>query len=130
MISWQELSKYNNDNPPTSNLGRTNDVENQYTIFKTSFVKKKISISDYIYTKYFSGTNKRYIIVPNHFPYKLEQNITHNLLWINPKITFNKSEIIGIINRNFDTNNIIYFENITEYKSVKEIRHIHIFVKN
>ena len=41
MISWQELSKYNNDNPPTSNLGKTNDVENQYTIFILRAMKKK-----------------------------------------------------------------------------------------
>ena len=130
MIGWKELSKYNFHNPPITAIGRDSDVESKYSQFKKNLKSKNIKVSDYLYNEYFKDTNKRYLIKPNNFPYSLSQNISHLLLWINPKATLTNNEIIAIIKNNFQNREIVYFENITENKSIKEIRHIHILIKN
>tara|TARA_Y100000389_G_scaffold89377_1_gene85856 strand:- start:212 stop:604 length:393 start_codon:yes stop_codon:yes gene_type:complete len=130
MIGWKELSKYNFNNPPTIHIGRDSDIESTYSLFIKNLKSKNIKVSDYLYNEYFKGTNKKYIIKPNNFPYKFSENISHLLLWINPKATLTNNEVIAIIKNNFQNKNIVYFENIAKNKSVKEIRHIHILVKN
>ena len=79
--------------------------------------------------------------VENTFPYYCEENIQHYLIWFNPKYnnllpdTLNSSKFDNLVrkevNKNIEyENQYIYFENYNELKSVRSIRHIHIFIKS
>ena len=69
--------------------------------------------------------------VKNRFPYNVNNKIKHYLLFINPlvKINFKYYDIYDIIRLFYVKRKpIIIFENEMEYRSIKDIRHYHIFI--
>ena len=127
--------------------GCTQNIVTTYLLFKefpSIEDAKPQKIDEYIKTKYFSNQNenKKLICVPNAFPYNCEPHIKHYLIWVNPKFnmyfpdTLNYSKFDPMVTKEVhnkfgtDVNEFIFFENIMELKSVKTIRHLHIFIKH
>ena len=142
-LTWMGIKKYDK-NPPKVGLTRTVDMEAKYEDHKTNIAQMSQKIDEYINTKYFSNENENKIcvFVANSFPYNCESNIKHYLIWVNPKFnmffpdTLNCSKFDPMVKKEvhetFGKNNseYIFFENIMELKSVKTIRHLHIFIKS
>lgn len=142
-VSWEELKTYN-QSPPTSVLPRSLEVVKSYKKHKQIVKKEYKSINDYLITKLFTkkGTKHMYKIVPNDFPYTLEDNIEHLVCWFNPSYFDNTNPSLNSVPNQVNTIlklyrpnlelgiNCIYFENDLINRSVPGIRHIHIFIKN
>lgn len=141
-LSWKEVIQYNK-NPPRVALARKPEIDEKYETHKAHISKNNIKIDEYINSKYFSGDNENKIcyFVENSFPYNCDTNIQHYLIWFNPKFnnmlpeTLNSSKFDNLVKKEVNKNigfenQYIYFENINELKSVRSIRHIHIFIKS
>ena len=72
--------------------------------------------------------NLRYKITINRFPYDLEKNISHHILWIFPNHIILKKDIENIINTFFGYKKFICYKNKIEVRSIKTIEHYHIFI--
>ena len=118
MLTWDYLKQYNHEHK----LYRTPEVECIYTEHVKSLNGQ---VHEYIMNNIIKSN--KYIIVDNTFPYDLEENIEHNLLWVNPETVLSESDVEDIINEVYSDN--IYFRNIPKNQSVKGIVHYHIFTK-
>ena len=146
-ITWDFISKYSWDNPPKLPLHRKKKVEENYQKYLSNLCHLKISIYDILMGELFSNQNaeKAWVIRSNKFPYFMEKNIKHDIIWINPKyqgIDYpDKEEIKKIIQSNWDCecdcdsdsdtldNNMVYFQNVKKNQSIKNIPHIHVFTR-
>lgn len=149
LTKWEELKSYN-CNPPIRVLERTGEIQARYEKHILDLDNKNVLVSDYIKNKYFPDNEKakKCEISLNEFPYDVEDNIYHLLLWFNP-LCFNNDENLNdnkynklivsqiekalkdkLIPYNNDSKyEFIYFENHNFNRSIKAIRHIHIFIK-
>jgi hypothetical protein len=126
--NWDFIKQFHK-NSPSIQINRSKGIENKYLEHKLLLIKNKISIHDYIIKKYFED-DCEYKFVNNEFPYHVENNIEHKLLWFNPNINYiiDEKYINTLLNKLLFDKNYIYFENIDSNKSIKSIRHIHVFV--
>lgn len=135
-INWNYVKSFHM-NPPLSinEFQRSEEIEKKYQQHKTFLNSKGIKLEDYILSTYFkdiSTIEKGWVIVPNNFPYNLDKEIEHLLIWIHPKKSFTESEIIKHIEKYMKENNYqdyVYFTHYKNIRSVHEINHYHIFVK-
>lgn len=141
-LRWKDICQYDKC-PPKVGLNRTIEIEEKYEKHKECLSASNIKIDEYINKKYFSGQNenKMFHFVCNTFPYNCTENIKHYLIWVNPKYnkffpdSLNYSKFDPLVKKEVshtfdDKSEFIFFENIMELKSVKSIRHIHIFIKS
>ena len=126
--SWDFISQFSLKNPPTIQLGRKQSVQDSYSKKKKylQFINK--NIHDHLMESLFSD-NKEYRYLKNDYPYNLEDNIQHNVLWINPAYNekYNEEYIIHLLN-SFDTEYIV-FRNNPSNMSIPSIIHYHVFTK-
>lgn len=130
VYSWIFLKQFHK-NPPYQNILRKPEIEKEYLLHKKKLKEKNVNIENYLVEKLFKN-NIKYVITCNEFPYNLEKNIDHKLLWINPKYNdlFDDNFINNIIELRMKGKLYIYFENIDSKKSIKSIKHFHIFINN
>ena len=64
----------------------------------------------------------------NDFPYAIEDNVEHYLIWSLTKMT-NKKEIIKFIEENVGDKQYVWTVNPHFLQSIPEIFHVHVFVK-
>lgn len=128
--SWDFIKQFHNKSP-LINIKRKKEIEEKYLIHKNKLKDKNINIEDYLDNLLFKNDFK-YIITENDFPYNLKNGIEHKLLWINPNYNnlFNDKLINKIISMLMIGKTYIYFENIDNNKSIKSIKHYHIFINN
>lgn len=126
---WNFIKQFHK-NSPLITIGRTKNIENKYLEHKLELKNKNINLDNYITSKYFKD-NQKYVFVENQFPYNVDKNITHYLLWFNPNNNnygITEKEIEEILNEILVGKTYIYFENMEHNKSIKSIKHIHVFV--
>ena len=121
-ISWKYLKQFH-FNSPNILLPRKEKVQKKYDIHKE---KIGMSIDNYILDTILH--NLRYKITINRFPYDLEKNISHHILWISPNYIIVKKDIENIINTFFGYKKFICYKNKIEARSIKTIEHYHIFI--
>ena len=119
MLSIQDLQLYSKENPPIKTLGRKKEVLDSYLKFNSTPENKN---------NFISNVNKnllqnKYYLHLNDFPYNVEENIEHWLLWWN-----NNLDIDEIIIKKFGNKVITYWVNFPENNSISDIKHAHIFV--
>ena len=142
IISWDFIRQLSFHNPPKIVLERSPEVQRKYLTHGLNLKQRGISVSHYLKSKFFPGENNDtpYLIVPNTYPYNMEDGIHHFLIWFNPDTEFRfwiqdfqkVREIIADYcaqgNIEMDTE-CVYFQNLESMRSVKAIPHIHIFWK-
>jgi len=126
-ITWKYLQNFH-FNPPSCILPRTKKIQEDYDNHKNKLKKANITIDKYI-LKTILKNNLKYKITKNRFPYDLDENIKHYLLWISPDIQISQIKVINIIKKYFPNNQLVCYQNEMFAKSVKTIDHYHIFIK-
>ena len=113
---------------------RNKDIQKKYDEFKKFITENKIDINDYIYKKYLGEIKINF--TENNFPYDIEENCQHYVIWFDSKyyseLKLKDSEekiIEKIVRTKFKDNQYIYFENVSNNKSVPNIVHYHVFIK-
>ena len=81
------------------------------------------------------GNGEKFVLLPNDFPYHLEEGVKHYVLWINPNTILPVKKALFIIDElliNLGYRNPckrIFFKNSQSIKSIRDIDHIHVFVQ-
>ena len=121
MASWQYLQKYNLSKV-IDKFPRKTEIEEKYMNDMTkqqklNYIKQKLKTDDYY-------------LIPNDYPYDLSEDIKHYVFWC--KETYSLEDVLKIALLYFKktSNEIIVFVNDITNKSVLDINHYHIFVKN
>ena len=76
-----------------------------------------------------------FAFLPNDFPYHLERNVKHFVLWINPAITLRTRNADFVIDNHLIAMGYrnpcrrVFYKNSKSIKSIKDIDHIHVFVE-
>ena len=134
MFPWEKLLTHHR-NPPDMPIFRNEKVQKEYDEFKKFIVENNIDINEYIYKKFLGELKMNFI--ENTFPYDVEDNCKHFVIWFDTKYYANlklkeDEEIIidKIVRNKFKDNQYVYFENVSNNKSVPDIKHFHVFIKN
>jgi hypothetical protein len=128
-MDWDRLKLYHGCTIVDDIFCRTPIVDKMYKEHS-----KDKNLNEYIYKMHIHSN--LFILLPNIFPYDLKDNIRHYVLWFNPKYYMNRENIIldklylnNIVRQRFPNNDYVYIVNSDKYKSVKEIYHIHVFIR-
>jgi hypothetical protein len=113
------LRQFTFENPPTKQLFRRPVIQNLYDQFS-----KTKGPETFIQGLKSRLETEKYILIENMFPYDLQPPIQHSCIWYNGELT--KQEVEAIIKEK-EIDYITFFENPTDLKSVKEIKHYHLF---
>ena len=122
-MEWDELLRYH-QSPPVCSLGRKPEVQALYDAHRAKH-KSATGISEHI-RKTILTPGKAWALVPNTFPYNVASNIEHMLLWTSGTTPCSDPDAIL---RSCGLTEYTYFENSPCNRSVKDIRHLHVFVK-
>ncbi|CAH6420488.1 Domain of unknown function (DUF3605)-containing protein [uncultured virus] len=125
-------------------LTRNPDQVNIYESFQKEILTTWVSMNDYIKSRYLSAyerinmDGKKYSVFPNHnssyviaynrFPYYIEDNLKHMVLWATEALSEKEVEEILASHFGKDKGNRYWFEQPVEQKSIKGVWHVHIFV--
>lgn len=131
---FDDITKYNWNNPPNKSITRRPDIEFFYKNHIKSLEKKNIETKEYIINKFFKNNDTQFVLTINEFPYWV-QDATHWLLWFNPNNYKNKNVNIkeiteNLVKKNFPNKEVVMYENLNSNKTIKNIKHSHIFIKN
>lgn len=126
MLSWGKLKLYHRQ-PQDGILKRSRQMEEAYIKYKNELEERGIKIHEHLHNLYFKDCD--FFLQKNRFPYDLEEGISHYLFWIKPPFSPSDAFLDKIIRDSFPNQDIIYFENSYQNRSVKNIKHLHIFVK-
>lgn len=123
-------------------LERNDKVNEEYKEFYSMIEEyannKSIDTDEALYryiTKLYFPEDEIVTLAQNRFPYDVESNVIHMVLWINPKydkIPKNDLEYIRkLINLMLKEDNTVFtfYENSKKLRSVIKIKHFHVFVK-
>ena len=131
---FSDITKYNWNYPPNKSINRRPDIEFYYKNHIKSLDLKQIKLKDYIIDKFFKNDSIEYQLTINEFPYWV-QDATHWLVWFNPNNDFydkiNVKDITEkLVKIHFPNKQVVMYENIDSNKTIKDIKHSHIFIKN
>lgn len=116
-MDWNFIKQYHL-NPPIFDMKRKDNIQQKYIEYKKTF-----NINDF--KKNLFKNNCNWIVRKNDFPYEFKDNTKHYLIWFKEDKFLNYN-IINFLFRDYE---FVCFENINKYKSITEIRHIHIFIR-
>ena len=121
-LSWNYLKQFH-FNPPNMLFPREEKIQEKYNKHKEDI---GISIDKYVIDTILK--KDKYRITTNLFPYKLDNNIGHYLLWISPDYKLLKNEVEDIIKKKFKNKKFICYKNKLEVRSIKTVEHYQIFI--
>jgi hypothetical protein len=135
-LSWSELTKYNN-NAPLNVLERDPAIQKKYDDHQRSLKDSGSSVDGHILSLLGSQYNRSlcrgrddYVyatLMKNDFPYYLEGNISHYLLWTSEEVNYEAaSKIMKTMSRD-DKADVIMFANNKDNRSIKIVPHYHVF---
>lgn len=131
-MNWSTIKRFHLNAPKKNLFFRTHDIQAKYEQHKNTLKERNILIDMYIKEKYLKNRLK-WIITDNKFPYHIDSNIKHKILWLDPSINLNSEIVQKIIDRyvnSYKFKYYIYFQNHIDCRSVPGIVHYHIFVTN
>jgi len=119
-------------NPPGPNIfTRAAHVQRAYDHYRLDVAAKKYpSLRHKIFH---TAPMTPYVLRPNDFPYNVEPDVEHKVLWLNPTLfipyTFDPSEplIEQILESEFQNRPFVFFRNTKEVSSVFDMIHYQVF---
>ena len=118
-MDFCQIQKFHK-NPPTIQLKRTPYMEKKYQNSKRTTENYEKNL----YHRVFPDPNLDWSILPNEFPYHFTDKTKHYIIWYKGDILSSYFESA------LDSMGAVYFENLDSNKSIKSIRHIHVFINN
>ena len=122
-MDWKTLNAFDF----SKKIYRKPEVQKKYE----GEMNKYLNYEKYILNKFLN--NKLYNLQPNTYPYDLQPNIKHCVLWLNPiinkDILYKKKFIEGILKSYIPNKEFIFYMNSQKNKSIKQIPHYHVFIK-
>lgn len=142
-----QLDKIRNETERSNgSIPRSVEIESAYMSMRESVLKRFVTMEDFIkaklfnmetytdgFCKYYIPENSisdiKYVLAPNEYPYDVAKDIKHYVLWSITSLT--REFIDDILLKTFPyCKDMFWFEQTKEQKSIKEIWHVHVFVKN
>ena len=113
-ITWEQLLEYHLSKPDKSLL-RTKEIQSKYDKYTDILKLNGMSINKYIISVLFSEDNcdKKFLITKNKFPYNLDKDITHLLIWINPLNKIGQDEVLAYITEHCGKDSFGFNRNVT-----------------
>ena len=159
-LNWDYIEKLD-DNPPPKALPRALKTQKRYGGYLAALKRKGTTIEEDIMSRIINNhQDQQFIVTKNDFPYSVDKDIAHLVLWVNPLFASpNKSEkdtelaarefIMSLISHEYTINEVnknntinevdnnkiplkVYsmFENNPKNRSVNNVRHFQLFIKN
>lgn len=103
---------------------RKKSIQKQYDLYKKEYNVYESIMRNFEF--------RDWILKKNMFPYDLEKNIQHYVLWIHPNITLSEElveKILTIEGMKMGYEEMVYFENEKRHQSVPTIPHIQVFYR-
>ena len=117
-MDWSYIQQFHK-NPPILGFKRSYELE---FIYQNNLKSNKNYEID-LYNRIFGNTDRSWVIMKNEYPYNFIDNTLHYVVWFKNGI---KDEILY----HLEKLGCIYYENIDSKKTIKSIRHIHLFVNS
>ena len=119
-MDWNFIKQFHR-NPPTIVLKRDLMIEEQY---QSDLKKKSKNYEDHLYNRIFGKVERNWELTPNEYPYDFTDKTEHYLIWFKGDVDYH------LLESSFINVECAYFENLDSNKSIKSIRHIHLFIPN
>ena len=119
-MDWNFIKQFHR-NPPNIVLKRECIVEEQY---QSDLKKCSKNYEDDLYNRIFGKVDRNWELTTNEYPYHFKDGTVHYLIWFKGDVDYSllESALINV--------ECAYFENLASKKSIKSIRHIHLFIPN
>ena len=117
-MDYKYISQFHK-NPPNIRIFREQSIQQKYE----KFLRNNPNHISILKNSLFEG-NVNWIITPNKFPYHFTDDTEHLIIWFKDKVNY---KLIDFLFRDED---VVFFENRPNNKSIAEIPHAHIFKKN
>jgi len=125
-MQWNNLKKFHLYNSSYA-FERTDEVNKNYSEYKSRLSKEGVSVADDIKSRFIK---ERIVVRKNDFPYNLSFEITHLVAWTFEDVLL--EEVIEELKKlgMIEIEDFIAFQNSPDLRTVQDIKHYHIFVKN
>ena len=148
--SWKYLTEHIKNGKTIITFDRYSDYTQKYDAHREKLTKRYEKLSDYIKIKYMnwkkikkedafkiyavkkSRNSLSYVIIENIFPYNIESNIGHYVLFSENELQSNdiNTKINNFIHEKFKKEKqYLWFVNSKENQSIDDLWHCHIFIK-
>lgn len=121
---WSDLRKYHLNAPPPHLLSRKSAIQQLYD-------QQRLVTPNYsalLKQRLFPQESTDVVVTTNDFPYDLEDNITHLVVWYRSN-NFDELRLIQILEE-LGIKDYIIFTNTLAGKSIKDIDHTHLFLRD
>lgn len=127
MWTWDRLKEYDGKVADIQ-FTRHADVQKRYVAHKERLkTKSGVSFDAVLRGMLFTG-GKTEVLTPNEFPYDLEKGVGHMVYWMLPEGYIPIKEFRKQLRIAFGPE-VIVLENAEAHKSVKSIKHYHVFMR-
>ena len=119
-MDWNFIKQFHR-NPPTIVLKRDPMIEEQY---QTDLKKCSKNYENNLYNRIFGKLERNWELLANEYPYHFKDGTEHYLIWFKGDVDYH------LLESSFIDVKCAFFENLDSKKSIKSIRHIHLFIPN
>lgn len=126
MTTWEELAKYDCDYAQLQ-LSRDAITAAKYDAHRVALRASGVSINDHILEHVLGDCS--FVLEKNEFPYDLAPGITHCVFWMRPGAEVNIHDVKKYLSYEYETDDLIVFENRPEAKSVAGVPHYQVFFR-
>jgi len=123
-MEWKDIVRYHLS-PPSGILPRSSGTQAKYESHQTNLRRAQTPIGCFIRDKYLG--DRCWSFVLNEFPYEFSDGTRHYLLWFTED--FDESTTAATLSA-CGVNEYVCFENLLANRSIKDIRHLHVFTKD
>ena len=132
-LSWNALCRFRLA-PPRDKLVRSPEVQHDYDHYKSQNCgEMAVGIAERLSKLRGCSANlfpaaPNTVVAVNNFPYWCEGNIRHLVVWAESENHF--TYIRQVLESTLGAENLVLFCNLENNKSIQELPHLHLFVKN
>lgn len=120
-------NKENTEKYENNKIDTRNTYKSTKDMILINMLNHKSTVMDNKLAATYCENNLRTNLCPNNFPYLLESNILHLLLWSIEELT--DEEVSRILKSKLNGKEYIYFRNPEHLRSIPSVFHIQVFIK-
>ena len=121
--SWSFLTRHIFAGRASVDLSRTDSMQNRYERHKAYLARHGYTQSRFVMEFYLK--DRHTVLIRNHFPYDLDRNITHYVLFADEPLE--PAEIDSMLRDIFDDQSVLWYVNEPAIQSIKDLWHCQVF---